>query len=285
MIVAAVAAVAMFGGLSGVSNAAGPGPSGGKFHITCPFANQAKVDPIVDPGVAMTEHLHTFFGNKGVTADSTPESLLGGATTCKEQLDTSAYWVPALYRKDRNIEEKPRLVNAYYFGTPGQTVEAPPFGAEIVAGNSHATTRQGTDVVGWSCGNSQNTSSPVRDTPYNCKPYPNNHGVTAVIKFPYCWDGTGLRTPDFTYGVGKDKACPAGFDHRIARLIMFVRYDNQRGNPFQRGDLVELSSDRVMGETGGITEHADFLQSWNQDKLNSLVQTCMIDAQINCHEG
>lgn len=264
--------------------AAGPGPSGGKFHITCPYSNDAQVDPIVSPGV-ISAHLHNFMGNTGVTMDSTPDTLLGGETTCKQPLDTSAYWAPAVYRKDRNIEEKPRLVNAYYFGTPGQAVESIPFGAEIVAGDAHAMMRQSTQIAGWSCGNSQKTSSPVLDHPYDCRPYPNNHGVTAVIKFPYCWDGTGLQTPDFTYGVGKEKMCPTGFGHRIARLIMFIRYDNPRGNPFQRGDLLELASDRMMGETGGITEHADFMDAWDQATLDGLVQRCMNDAQINCHEG
>lgn len=229
-------------------------------------------------------------GNKGINENTTPADLFNNGTTCVDNLDKSGYWVPALYIKrpgHRRREQFPNRVVAYYYGTAGETTEPMPAGAEMVAGNSTATSPQPLSVVAWSCGNSSNTSSPLRSAPYDCRGIPNTHGVTEVIKFPYCWDGTGLKPADFAYGdPAADFECPAAFPHRIPKLTEFVRYDNRKGTPLLRGDQVKLASDYVAHENHGITLHGDFMDGWDQTHMDNLTAMCEEPGTAhNCHSS
>lgn len=250
-----------------------------KFEVTCKPSQTAQVDPIVEPGNPMSGHLHTFFGGHPVTENTTPDDLRGGPTTCKVADDTSAYWVPALYRSDTGERVPTSKVFAYYFGVKGVPVEPFPAGAEIVGGNSHATAIQGKRVISWSCGNGGNkpVRSPVREAPYDCGDPQfhvlNSTGVAAAINFPNCWDGAlsvGNDTAHFAYSPQKTGPCPAGFPHRMPTVSLHVHYSNVAGTgDFQRGDLVTLASGPHF------TEHADFMNAWNQARLESLTANCL----------
>ena len=85
---------------------------GGSFLVVCDFVKFKRIDPIMEPGVYPTEHLHMFFGNKGISKNSTQSSLLRGATTCSTSADRSAYWAPVVYRNGRIL--KPYQVTVYY---------------------------------------------------------------------------------------------------------------------------------------------------------------------------
>lgn len=244
--------------------AGAPGPKGGKFEVTCKFSNHRQVDPIVSPGSPMSAHLHAFFANRNVTENSTADSLRGGSTTCKVLDDTAGYWIPAAYRTDTGALLTPTKIFAYYFGLPGRVTEAPPAGLKMVAGNGHATAPQGKNIISWSCGNGGHSHSPVKAEPYNCLTEPNvvSQGVVAIVKFPWCWNGTGLEPTDVAYGDFTTGACPAGFPHLMPQLQEHVHYGNSTSSPgWQRGDLMTLSS----GPT--YTLHGDWINSWIQSRL------------------
>ncbi|MEO8477384.1 MAG: DUF1996 domain-containing protein [Actinomycetota bacterium] len=86
--------------------------SGGSFLVICDFVKFQRIDPIMDPGVAPTEHLHMFFGNKGISKNSTYTSLVRGTTTCSTSSDRSAYWAPVVYRNGHRLT--PYQVSVYY---------------------------------------------------------------------------------------------------------------------------------------------------------------------------
>lgn len=258
-----------------------PAQAAVKFEVTCKHSQTAQVDPIVSPGVPVSAHLHTFFGGNPITENTVPADLRGGPTTCVVPDDTAGYWVPQAYRSDTGEALSAFKLFAYYFGYSKATVTPYPAGAEIVAGNSHATGIQGKAVIAWSCGNGGKdpTISPVLDHPYNCLDPAYNvrssNGVTAIIKFPNCWDQVGTATSDFTYGTGSEKAvCPAGFV-RTPKLQEHVHYRGPDGTQFERGDLLTLSSGP------SYTLHADWMNAWNQTRFASLVDTCL-NAHKNC---
>lgn len=85
---------------------------GGSFLVVCDFVKFKRIDPIMDPGVFPTEHLHMFFGNKGISKDSTFSSLIQGRTSCSTSADRSAYWAPVVYKNGRIL--KPYQVTVYY---------------------------------------------------------------------------------------------------------------------------------------------------------------------------
>ena len=64
----------------------------GQFVLRCGYSHTLMDDPIVFPGQPGASHMHDFFGNVGVNASSTVESMLAAQTTCRVPSDTAGYW-------------------------------------------------------------------------------------------------------------------------------------------------------------------------------------------------
>ncbi len=64
------------------------GPQGevAQFVVECAPSHIAFDDPIVHPGMAGMSHLHQFFGNSRVGADSDYDRLVGAPTSCDQPL-------------------------------------------------------------------------------------------------------------------------------------------------------------------------------------------------------
>src|SRR3546814_9394577 len=105
------------------------GPQGRvpQFKVECGWSHTATDDPIVHHGHPGRSHLHDFFGNTATDARSTPESLVGGDTTCQNKLDTAAYWAPALLRDGEAL--RPTGSVAYY--RPGVGVRSEEHTSEL----------------------------------------------------------------------------------------------------------------------------------------------------------
>lgn len=253
-----------------------PGPDGGVFILRCNYVRSLQVDPIVSPGVFPSAHLHDFFGNTMIDQNSTPAGSVGAATSCGFSKDSAAYWAPAAYRTDTGAQVVPQFTFAYYFGTNATPVSHFPVGLEMLAGDHNATAPQGKQIISWSCGNG-NGSSPVLDHPYNCLTMPgvtSTQGVVAIVKFPYCWDGTGTTPADVTYGQHSPTptgACPASFPIKLPQVQIHEHF----GSSFQRGDLLTLSSGP------SYTEHGDWMNAWDQPTLDHLVDVCL-NAHADC---
>lgn len=238
------------------------GPQGrvGQFVVECEFGHVAPDDPIVYPGQSGASHLHVFFGNTSVTADSTPSDLLTGDTTCDNPQDTAAYWAPALLRDGEPVI--PREGVAYYragFGVDPTTVVAYPSGLMMVAGDPAATDPQPIEVVSWSCG----TGSLREVRPPTC---PSREGLVLRVVFPDCWDGTNLDAPGHRAHVRYSSGgrCPSTHPVPMPQLTFTVDY-GPVGDP---GDM-------VLASGGVLTGHADFVNSWDQSRLESGVRLCL----------
>lgn len=238
------------------------GPQGrvGQFVVECPFSHALPDDPIVYPNDAGASHLHVFFGNVASNADATLDSLLGQGTTCEQQQDTASYWAPALLDNGQLIE--PVKSVAYYragVGIDPTTVVAFPPGLLMIAGDAMATEAQPTSVVAWSCG-----SGGMRDElPPSC---PEDRGLRIDITFPDCWDGKNLdvdghRTHMHYSSNGK---CPSSHPVSVPQLIFSVAYP-------VHGDASHLQ----LASGGLMTGHADFINSWDQEKLEEEVALCI----------
>ncbi|MEM9651480.1 MAG: DUF1996 domain-containing protein [Actinomycetota bacterium] len=72
---------------------------------------------MVHPGRTGRAHLHMFFGNTGVTAHTTYETLANnGSSTCNGgELNRTGYWAPAMIDGDGNVRVPERIV-VYYKG-------------------------------------------------------------------------------------------------------------------------------------------------------------------------
>lgn len=261
------------GGQAGPGGQGGPGGPprrGGNFVAGCRYSHSATNDPIVHAGMPGTSHLHDFFGNTGTDANSTLASLASGGTTCRDQADKSAYWVPATTYN--GVSVSPRAVEVYYLGAGrGRTVTTPPAGLKAVIGRTDQTVR-------WSCdggpGRGRTVGSSAADVP-TCEG--SRQSLRAAITFPSCWDGTNVDSTDHishlaTANLG---TCPSTHPVTIPRIVVNVVYPRS-----VRGGAGTIA----LASGGPETMHADVFLAWNQDRLDQLVQRCL-NGTDRCRPG
>jgi hypothetical protein len=245
----------------------GLGPQGrrAQFRVECDYSHSAPDDPIVYPGEPGASHLHDFFGATSVDAHSSASDLLGGETTCQQKDDTAAYWAPALFDHDTKVD--PTDAVAYYrpaFNTDPTTVEPFPPGLMMIAGNHLATPPQPLTVVAWHCGTSPDLSTEPPECPRSAR-------LAVRVAFPSCWDGVNLDSEDHRrhMAYAEDGRCPAMHPVAVPELVFEVHY------PIW-GD----GHDLVLASGATTSAHADFVNAWNQDKLDREVRTCLNKGRI-----
>jgi uncharacterized protein DUF1996 len=258
-----------------------PTPSGAFFFLTCAVSHSAPDDPIVYPGLPAHSHDHEFIGNTSTNAYSTPAKLAGGATTCSNKKDFSSYWAPTLYVAGKPVA--PLDVTIYYRRLTTAAVKPFPRGLEVVAGNSHALTRQSEAVTQWYCGvlkssfygplvrgsSSEQAATPTLSAAGlpDCKA-PTN--LELQVNFPNCSNGRATSSDHKSQmAYSRNGRCPASHPIPMPAISIILRY------PPVGGPNVFLSS-------GGIySGHADFMDAWNGRTLASLVDNCL-DRYVGC---
>jgi len=237
------------------------GPQGrvAQFIVACTVSHISFDDPIVLPDQPGLSHQHQFFGNAATDAEPDYERLIGADTSCNQRLDTASYWSPTLIGADGNRIPAEGMT-AYY--RPGQGVEPTdvvpyPPGFMMVAGTSSADEPQGQDVIAWSCG-----SGAIRgDTPPEC---PSDATLRLWITFPDCWDESRLTSLGSGAHVRySDDGCPESHPIALPQLQMAIDY------PPVDPEGLALSSGSIH------SAHADFWNTWDQDKLEREVSSCI----------
>lgn len=226
------------------------------FWIHCNFTGISRtIDPVVDPGSTTTMHFHDFYGNTGISENSTPASLQANpSSTCTTSTDTAAYWAPTLLLNPGEVQDQSPAgfacaadtnpsftgyqvchytnIRAYYGNsgasgsTPGYQVN--PAGQETVGGNADATGVQPVTQISWACGG----SSPFEPYPYDCEGIGGDHnyidlssdqdGVIMRVIMPRCWNGLDpANRANFAYPTGgiDSVACPTGFTGHLLPFI------------------------------------------------------------------
>lgn len=241
-----------------------PAPREGLIVSRCRFSRALPDDPIMKPGLPGQSHLHEFFGNTSTDASSTAASLLAASTTCRVAGDRAAYWAPALYADGTRVQ--PRAMSAYYSSRGGVTPTAFPTGLEMVAGGTGAP-----GVVRWACFSGGMPRS-FKTVPPACG---DTESLAVGIRFPDCWDGVRLHSPDershMAYGV--NGACPSTHPVAVPRLVVWVMYPRQ-----PKGTTFTLASGPIT------TAHADFFNAWAPNDFARLRQYCLVEKRV-CYKN
>lgn len=242
---------------------AGPQGGVGQFVVECEFDRFRADDPIVHPGDPGASHLHQFFGAVGVDAASTVDELRASATTCDQQADTASYWAPALVAPT-GVPIEPVGATAYYRAGPDvdpATVVPYPPGFTTVAGDHTALDPQPVSVVAFGCG----TGVARSQEPTEC----GSTNLTMVVTFQDCWNGIDTRSPlvldpDAHVSYSRAGECPPDFPVAIPQLQLTVEFP------------AGIDPDGLQLASGDIhTGHADFWNTWDQDKLANEVARCI----------
>ncbi|MBC7957743.1 MAG: DUF1996 domain-containing protein [Cytophagales bacterium] len=257
----------------------GAGDGTGSFRVICDFSHMAFNDPLIYPGQGGRSHLHAFFGNTGVNANSTAESIANsGASTCHGGVaNRSAYWIPALIDTRSGQPLVPTdpiwYYKSGYQGPRPEQLSSWPAGLRMIAGDAMKRDAQSTRTSNWNC---TGVSGPFPTLP-NCAV---GQYVEMRVFFPQCWDGRNLDSPDhkshMAYGNGT--GCPATHPVAIPEITLNVRYLVRNANDPLHW---KLSSD-MPNLPAGITAHADWVDGWVPSIKDTFVNNCD-KARRDCH--
>ncbi len=251
-------AAALAGATALAAGSAGAPPLRGvNFISVCGFSHRGPDDPIVLPRQPGYSHDHTFVGNTSTDAFSTPARLRAAGTTCRRSADTAAYWMPTLLVGGQPVV--PTVAQAYYRRLTTTPVKPFPVGMQIIGGNSHATAPQSLLVTNWDCGDLVNI--PASSSVPQCT----DGSLSLHVDFPNCWDGKTILWDGGkheTYSV--NSRCPRGYPTPLPALELVYRYP-----------VTTTTADVELASGGQYSGHADFINTWDQPVLASLVAKCL----------
>lgn len=214
LVLLAVALLLGGGSAESVQAQEAPFVAPGQFTTRCEFditRMRQQKDPIVQPGVFPSAHMHDYYGfirpteftqaNDILTAGSpsNPGYWIDGkqpSSTCRPYGNWPNYWFPTPMWSDglftpRAADPGKRtvasswLLNTYRrTGDGTEPLIAPPYGMAVVVGNAKANSlnEQDTTHIRWSCGE----LAPSFRRPVDCTGVGE---VTALAIFPNCWNG------------------------------------------------------------------------------------------------
>ncbi len=263
----------------------------GAFRTNCQRSHYGWSDPIVFPGQVGASHLHMFFGNGSMTANTT-NPMAGTSSTCEGGLaNRTGYWVPSMIDTKRNN----RVVDAYngadsiqiyyksgYDGVEPQDITPYPAGLKMIAGKASGT-RLDTKRVWWTCqpGPAITNHTKLASIPTNC---PAGSLVQMSVEFPQCWDGKNLDSPDhqshMAYGLGwPNLGCPSTHPVAVPQITEHIRWTSNGDTSGWR-----LASDMNPAAPNGASAHADWWNGWDPAVMKSIVDRCIkpgLDCQMN----
>jgi hypothetical protein len=251
MVLALGVVVAVITGAFVVPKVPSDATGGGSFFTRCDLVRLRQVDPLVQPGMNPSMHMHAFYGAADVTSTTTNADLATMSTTCSTPADRSAYWAPTLVDSAGTYVPAPN-VNAYY----------------IVGGYQPATIPDNTMLVGtqakYTCGTGKWADLSAGAAPFACTglgPAVNgNQGVMPriVVYFPSCLHADG--------SIGYAGGCVA----RIPQVQLDLRFPDR------------TSLDGLQPSSGAWSAmHADYMFGWDAARFSGLLDRCL-NAHIIC---
>ncbi|KAK8115862.1 hypothetical protein PG984_012364 [Apiospora sp. TS-2023a] len=235
-----------------------------------------RVDPLVNPGMIQSSHIHQIVGGNSFNATMKPvdydPSKESTCTSCDYSEDFSNYWTTNLYFKARNGTYKrvKQMVNLGFRMLVGDPMLRTGAGQQKQLCHRCYTNVQQTPFGGAPCvdGSGMDTA---QLPPGGC-----DGGIRATITFPTCWDGVNLDSPDHKSHVAYPSSgsfestgpCPSTHPVRLPQVMYEVMWDTREFN--DRSAWPEDGSQPFvysMNDTTGYGWHGDYLFGWKGDAL------------------
>lgn len=232
-----------------------------------------RTDPIINPD-CLSDHVHTFYGANKLRPETTYQDLRnanGASGNVAENL--SLYWHPAVYEidPDTGIHRKITIDmgSTYYIWNTGQAT-AFPDGFKMVAGFGGVPEARARAecVAPFPCERSNCESD---DTSFF--PATGCGELEASMAFPTCWDGVNLDSDDHMSHVAYDLnggsfdgECPDTHPVKLPEIQFFFRILEYTGGTHRFAD-------------GTSFYHADYFSGWDQNELQTILDTCSNDSE------
>ncbi|MER6162593.1 DUF1996 domain-containing protein [Streptomyces sp. NPDC001868] len=290
------------GGPKGVNGnglaANGNGGSQGSFTTNC-GTNQNELrnsdNVIVAPGVSNgAQHQHDYVGNQSNNAFASDQDLANADTTCQNQGDKSSYFWPVIRiqdgsndvdanapggGQDKNVGKivEPAQAQLKFVGNKRGQVVAMPQALRIITGDAKAFVNGlGNANTNWSCTGFEDRV--VTDKYPIC---PQGSNVVRTSFFQSCWDGQNIDSANHRTHVDfveADGSCSNGFQ-AIPQLQVRLVY-NVPAPKIQNGQVTGAYAVDSFPENlhKPITDHNDFINFFNEETMNQMVQ-CINNGQ------
>ncbi|TAQ84784.1 hypothetical protein B7494_g6893 [Chlorociboria aeruginascens] len=285
------------------------GPAQAALRFGCTKLSLQRLDPLVQPGMIPSNHVHQIVGGNTFNATMNPANDIGNTgscTTCVFSEDFSNYWTAVLYFKARNGTYKrvPQEGNAdlegetggmtiYYtqdsFSSNGnQHITAFPKGFRMTVGSPTITNRSvAVQQPGLRYTCLQTLLTRGAETPdFPTTPCP--AGIMAIHHFPACWDGVNLDSPDhqshmYSTTIGGFQTagpCPSSHPVRVPQLAYETLWDTTQ---FNDPSLWPTDGSQPFywsfNDNLGYGTHGDYVFGWKNDALQrAMNSSCMFQA-------
>ncbi|MFD9701767.1 DUF1996 domain-containing protein [Lentzea sp. NPDC059081] len=244
-----------------------------EFNATCTYSHSAQDDPIVLPGLPGASHMHSFIGNDRTNANTTFDDLMRfTASSCQPLEDHSAYWIPTLYERDQPVQ--PGQVVVYYgslLSDKSKTVPMPQ-GLRMVIGDAtrQVSTPAGAVNAFYCAGGPLEGASRSRDGNW---PVCQGGTLHFTMRFPDCWDGQHLDSPDHRSHVafGQGGRCTDQFPVPIPAVTFSISYQTSGS-----ADGFRLASGMAS------SMHGDVFAAWDENALGHRVKDCVVQV-VQCN--
>ncbi|OAL44952.1 hypothetical protein IQ07DRAFT_591792 [Pyrenochaeta sp. DS3sAY3a] len=241
------------------------------FRVTCAPYKRERIDALISPGKE-SSHMHTFWGGRNIGPDPiTSGELRQGCTSCDNQHDKSAYWIPTLYyvKNGVPVPVKVSIFHVYYQGQ-NEGLEPFPEDYAVVAGSPDRTEEElrqrGGAGIDWHYVTS--------DEKKEAWEFPKKRGdgwLRANVPFP-SWVVKDASLGRYRECVDrKEEGC-----RKVMSMFFAIWYDARDPEffTFENGDHLALSSG------GGHTYHGDFIYGWDQSVATEIVRNTTEFARI-----